>query len=101
MSVTKAQTIVASRGGTVNEQYEPFLDGVRGVMAMWVFVYHAAVVCGFSINLIPSGAIAVDVFMFLSGLLMTRNFIARKKTEPLGSAKTILKFFIRRFFRIA
>jgi peptidoglycan/LPS O-acetylase OafA/YrhL len=101
-SVRNVQRIESSNlGGTVKEHYEPFLDGVRGVMAMWVFVYHAADLCGFSTHLIPPGAIAVDVFMFLSGLLMTRNFIARKEAEPLGSAKTILKFFIRRFFRIA
>jgi peptidoglycan/LPS O-acetylase OafA/YrhL len=85
----------------VKEHYQPYLDGVRGAMAMWVFVYHAAMACGFTTSLIPPGTVAVDVFMFLSGLLMTRNFLARKEAEPLGSASTILKFMIRRFFRIA
>jgi peptidoglycan/LPS O-acetylase OafA/YrhL len=85
----------------VKDHYQPYLDGIRGVMAMWVFVYHAAVACGFTTTLIPPGNVAVDVFMFLSGLLMTRNFLAREEAEPLESTRTILKFMIRRFFRIA
>ncbi|MEJ0044210.1 MAG: acyltransferase [Rhizomicrobium sp.] len=81
--------------------YQPHLDGLRGLMALWVFVGHAAQLAGFRTALIPNPGMAVDVFMFLSGLLMTRNFIARRDKEPLSSAKTIRKFMIRRFFRIA
>jgi hypothetical protein len=55
-------------------QYEPFLDGVRGVMAMWVFIFHASFECGFSTRFIPPGAIAVDGFMFLSGLSNDAKF---------------------------
>jgi peptidoglycan/LPS O-acetylase OafA/YrhL len=83
------------------EQYQPHIDAVRGAMAMWVFVSHTALLCGFNTRFIPSGGIAVEVFMFISGLLMTRNFLARQRAEPIGSVKTILTFLIRRFFRIA
>jgi peptidoglycan/LPS O-acetylase OafA/YrhL len=81
--------------------YEPHIDAVRGAMAMWVFAFHASVLCGFTTRLIPSGAIAVDVFMFISGLLMTRNFLAREHREPIGSPQTIVVFLTKRFFRIA
>jgi peptidoglycan/LPS O-acetylase OafA/YrhL len=84
-----------------NEQYLPHIDAVRGAMAMWVFAFHASVLCGFNTPLIPSGVTAVDVFMFISGLLMTRNFLARQIKEPIESPKTICIFLVRRFFRLA
>ena len=85
----------------VKEDYQPHLEGIRGAMAIWVFVGHAASACGFFTPLIPPAAIAVDVFMFLSGLLMTRNFFAREQTEPYNSKITFIKFMVRRFFRLA
>ena len=85
----------------LKEHYEPFLDGLRGALAIWVFVFHAAAFSGFWTWLIPPGAFAVDGFMFLSGFLMTRNFIVREKAEPLANRSTIIRFFIRRVFRIA
>jgi peptidoglycan/LPS O-acetylase OafA/YrhL len=84
-----------------SDGYEPHIDALRGGMAMWVFIFHTAVITGFNSRLIPSGGIAVDVFMFISGLLMTRNFLAREDREPLASPNTIIAFLIKRFFRIA
>jgi peptidoglycan/LPS O-acetylase OafA/YrhL len=88
-------------GQATKDGYEPHIDGLRGAMAMWVFIFHASVVTGFVSRLIPSGGIAVDIFMFISGLLMTRNFLARENREPLASPHTRIAFLIRRFFRIA
>lgn len=68
---------------------------------MWVFIFHSAFVTGFDSRFIPNGGIAVDVFMFISGLLMTRNFLVRESREPLSEPTTIVAFLIRRFFRIA
>ena len=70
-------------------------------MALWVLVYHASVLTGYSSRLLPPGAIAVDIFMFLSGLLMARNFIEREAREPLSSRATIYRFYVRRVFRVA
>jgi len=81
--------------------YEPQLDGLRGLMAVWVLVWHASAVSAYFTRFIPGGGVAVDVFMFLSGLLMTRNFAVRESNEPLATWGTIKHFWIRRFFRIA
>ena len=81
--------------------YEPQLDGLRGLMAVWVLVWHASALSAYFTQFIPPGGVAVDVFMFLSGLLMTRNFAARESREPLATWDTIINFWIRRFFRIA
>ena len=81
--------------------YEPQLDGLRGLMAVWVLVWHASALSAYFTRLIPGGGVAVDVFMFLSGLLMTRNFAVREPKEPLASWNTIKHFWIRRLFRIA
>lgn len=78
-----------------------FVDGIRGLLAFWVFFYHAATLAGWHAARFPAGSIAVDLFMLLSGLLMTWNFAVRESVEPLASPKTIAKFFTRRFFRIA
>jgi peptidoglycan/LPS O-acetylase OafA/YrhL len=78
----------------------PFLDGIRGLMAIWVFIYHAQFLTGAPIH-IPAGAIAVDVFMFISGLLMAFHYRNRQAAEPWESPTTWGQFYIRRIFRIA
>jgi len=48
------------------------------------------------------GPMAVDVFMLISGFLMMWHFYERRHLgEEWGSSKTCLKFYTRRFFRIA
>ena len=79
----------------------PFLDGFRGMLAIWVFVYHATHFAGGSLDIIPPGAAAVDLFMMVSGFLMAGNYHARIKVEPWESSRTWLIFYTRRFFRIA
>lgn len=72
-----------------------FLDGMRGLLALWVFIFHAAVYAGYRTDLIPPGTYAVDIFMLLSGFLMAKT---------LGSATSLfgtMAFYVRRFFRIA
>lgn len=78
-----------------------FLDGLRGLFAIWVFAYHTAMFTGWFTSPIPVGGLAVDAFMLLSGLLMTHLFLLREDRQPLASSTTILEFYIRRFFRIA
>lgn len=63
---------------------------------------HTALLCGASdIGIIRSHAAAVDIFMFISGFLMTYHYRLREDREPWGSPSTWLKFYTRRFFRLA
>lgn len=79
----------------------PFFDGVRGYSALWVMLAHFSTRVGFSIPLLQSPGIAVDLFMVVSGFLMTQHFFAREAREPWTSRCTWITFYIRRIFRIA
>src|SRR3954453_23566137 len=79
----------------------PFLDGVRGYASLWVMLGHFSTRTGFFIPILESPGIAVDVFMIVSGFLMTQHFFLREKVEPWQSGRTWLTFYTRRFFRIA
>lgn len=65
------------------------LDTLRGLMAMWVCLDHAAFLSG-----LPSlhGQLAVSVFIVLSGFAITTSILARPTTY--------FNFISRRFFRI-
>lgn len=78
------------------------LDGLRGLMSLWVVVGHVCAFSGFnSIPVIRSPHYAVDGFMILSGFLMAYHYTLREKKEPWTSWRTWLAFYIRRFFRIS
>lgn len=77
-----------------------FLDGLRGVAALWVLLAHCMILGGWYGVPLPTPVIAVDIFMVLSGFLMTYLSLERAAQEPVGSAETVAKFWIRRFFRI-
>jgi len=79
----------------------PFLDGVRGYASLWVMLGHFSTRTGFGIPIVENPGIAVDVFMIVSGFLMTQHFFLREKVEPWQSGRTWIIFYARRFFRIA
>lgn len=70
-------------------------------MALYVLICHCAKATGFNMKPLPGAGHAVDIFMMLSGLLITLNFHEREPYEPWHKAKTFLIFYTRRFFRIA
>lgn len=76
-------------------------DGVRGLLAVWVFMSHALALNGVNTGVLSRGGIAVDLFMLVSGFLMVWNVELRAATEPITSKRTWYKFYLRRFFRIA
>lgn len=79
-----------------------YLDGLRGVAALWVLLSHVQILTGLrKIPLLSSGDLAVDLFMMLSGFLMTHHYIARRFQEPWEAPSTAVTFWLRRFFRIA
>lgn len=80
----------------------PALDGLRGLAALTVLVYHAWVLSGAARlgggpvrDLISSGHLAVDVFFVLSG------FVLFLPTALSGSPGPVLAYAVRRVARIA
>ena len=75
-----------------------YLDGLRGVAALWVVLHHITMLAAGPAQLRYNGRVAVELFMILSGLLMYYHF----GRVPAGGAGEHWKaFFIRRWFRIA
>jgi peptidoglycan/LPS O-acetylase OafA/YrhL len=77
------------------------LDLLRALMALWVLVHHGVYMVDVSIPFIDNAGYGVDVFMMISGFLMVYQFRRGQAFEPWESPKTWLRFYIRRFFRIA
>ncbi len=57
-------------------EYRPFLDGLRALAVILVFVFHAAGPA------LPGGFIGVDVFFVLSGYLITRVILTQMDARP-------------------
>lgn len=77
------------------------LNFYRGFAALYVLVGHCAHIVGKSLLPLPGPGHAVDFFMLMSGFLMSLNFHERKINEPWNKKSTFIKFYARRFFRIA
>lgn len=78
-----------------------YLDGFRGGAAFWVLAAHCAIWGGVKGVWIPDPKIAVDLFMVMSGFLMAYGAIQRKDDEPIDSPTSWLRFYVRRYFRVA
>lgn len=68
------------------------LEGLRGVMAWWVVVGHISLTFGWGLPLIDRNALAVDVFILLSGFVIAR--LIDRKREHFG------RYITRRAFRL-
>ncbi len=80
------------------------LDGFRGLLAMWVYLGHLANAVGFKNYVLSMHALAVDLFMILSGFLMAytwKTAISLKHTFSFSFTNTAIPFYVKRFFRIA
>ena len=78
-----------------------FLDGIRGVAAFWVLIGHCMIWGGWYGIPLPNPKVAVDIFMLVSGYLMFHLAEERAQSEPSGQFATAIKFWARRYFRIA
>lgn len=78
-----------------------FLDSTRGLMALWVAAGHLGNATGYSHWLIRAHPIGVDVFIILSGFLMTYHYLQRESLDPWDSPRSWRRFWVRRYFRIA
>lgn len=77
----------------------PFLDGLRGVLALWVFWGHLSFFCGLQIPGVSAPGWAVDGFMLLSGFLMVHTTRSSMGSGPQWPA--VKRFYVARFFRVA
>lgn len=78
-----------------------YLDGLRGLAAFWVMLGHIFAVYGQYPKIISWTSLPVDVFIILSGFLMTHQTLGREVREPIAKPRTWLRFWVRRVFRIA
>jgi peptidoglycan/LPS O-acetylase OafA/YrhL len=87
---------------TVKSSQIPYLDGLRGIAAVWVFLSHVQILSGIrALPVLSYGESAVDLFMLLSGFLMAHHYLERRASEPWELFATWRSFWIRRFFRIS
>jgi hypothetical protein len=78
------------------------LNFFRGVAALWVLSYHCVIWSGAAAsNPLPDAKLAVDVFMVLSGFLMAHTVTLHETAEPMERAANWVRFYARRFFRLA
>jgi peptidoglycan/LPS O-acetylase OafA/YrhL len=83
------------------KNWSPELEGLRGAASLWVFLGHIALLVNCKIPIIAVPKLGVDLFILLSGYLMTKNYIERQAKEPWNRWQTIRTFWLRRYFRIA
>lgn len=82
-------------------RHYPFIDLLRGIAALWVCVAHCLIWTGVPLPDLASPKLAVDLFMMISGFLMMAQVEAREVAEPMGARLSWLRFYLRRYFRIA
>lgn len=78
----------------------PLLDVTRILAAWMVLAWHTGYYVGYRMPVFGSAAVAVDVFMNVSGFLMLYHYWERQEKEPWHEPLTWWRFYIRRFFRI-
>lgn len=77
------------------------LDGLRGGAALWVLIGHCALLTGYRIPILSKPDLGVDLFMMISGFLMTWQYRLRENREDWDAPSTWIGFWIRRFFRLS
>lgn len=78
----------------MGQRHEPALDGLRGIAAVAVMLYH---VNFHYFRVLPGGYVGVDIFFVLSGYLITRILISEVN---LTGSINLLAFFGRRAARL-
>ena len=74
------------------------LDGVRALLALWVVFGHLAGTVGARVPLVDNPAVAVDLFMVLSGFFIAATYGSLAAQHP--PAVAMRYFWVRRVMRI-
>lgn len=80
-----------AQSNSLDSSYITHLDGLRGIALLGVLFFH------FDVKYFDGGFVGVDIFLTLSGFLITRHIIVEDQKPTRFSLR---KFFIRRFFRL-
>ncbi len=75
--------------------YRPDIQGLRAVAVLAVMLFH------FNPQLLPGGFIGVDVFLVISGYLITSILLDKKAQPDYRLSSTLRYFYISRIKRIA
>lgn len=86
---------------TTRAKHLGYLDGLRGIAALWVLVAHCMIWGAWYWRRIPDPKIAVDLFMVLSGYLMVYQWYLKREDQGRVTPLIASRFYLRRFFRIA
>lgn len=74
--------------------YRADIQGLRAVAVLSVIIFH------FNPNWLPGGFVGVDVFLVISGFLITSVLLSRQNNNDFNFLVTLKFFFISRFKRI-
>jgi peptidoglycan/LPS O-acetylase OafA/YrhL len=96
-----ASMVQAGDGMNSGSRHLDYLDGIRAFAAFWVMIAHCMEWGGSHGIPIPNPRIAVNIFIVMSGFLMNYHYLLRPPEAASQNVPEALKFYIRRFFRIA
>jgi peptidoglycan/LPS O-acetylase OafA/YrhL len=89
MAMPRAEADCLEKPGAFRLGYRPWLDGMRGLAILAVFVYH--------LQLLGGGFLGVDLFFVLSGFLITSLLL--QEWQERGSI-SFSRFYLRRALRL-
>jgi len=74
--------------------FRPDIQGLRAVSVIGVMAFH------FNSAWLPSGFVGVDIFLVISGFLITRILLERKDKSDFTVTESLKYFYVSRFKRI-
>ncbi len=77
------------------DSYRPDIQGLRAIAVLAVMLFH------FNPVLLPGGFVGVDVFLVISGYLITSILLVKKEQPDYRLSSTLRYFYISRIKRIA
>lgn len=92
--VRRARRIIAARRRAPDRDFRPDIEGLRAIAVLAVVVNHAGLG-------LPGGYIGVDVFLVISGFLITTQLTRMVSTKGLRSLLTFYAHRVRRLLPAA
>lgn len=77
------------------ENYRQDIQGLRAIAVLAVMIFH------FNSYWLPGGFVGVDVYLVISGFLITSILLQKKEQAGYSLPATIKYFYLSRFKRIA